>query len=289
LFLPGCVRIHSRILHPFLDEMDKTCAVPRAFADLPRAATARIAGANCMGIPGKSLLQPARWFIAAALTLGAGMIAWDGLRWWEVRRLEAEVRALQRQREELLSYAQRLSASRRVAQVDVVRQYTDSDQRILTDLLWRQIEADGTVGSAQAISIVGELAYFEAAVIKFDFEIPKPDALPQRTSLALFRRVFGDGQSPVSGVEVQREAPLSRPQPEASTALEQNLWEMFWQFIDDPDLAQTYGVRVAQIEAPAVPLNPDEVWEVTLDATGGLNLRKIGRREITARADENDI
>lgn len=233
------------------------------------------------------MVRSMRWLIGAGLTLGAVLFAVDGFRWLELRRLQSEVRALQQQKEELLAYAKRLSTSRRVAQVDVLGQTTDADGRRATDLLWRQLSPDGTIGKSQALTILGDLAYFEAAVIKFDFELLEPDAPRQRTSLALFRRVFGDQQSPVSAAELDRDAPLTQPAPEASAALEQNLWELFWQFIEDPQLAQTYGVRVAQIEAPAVPLKADEVWEVTLDATGGLNLRKIGKREITARACED--
>lgn len=251
-----------------------------------RVAAARCAGGIRMGIPGKSLWQPTRWVVGVALTVGAALFAVDGLRWWDVRRLEAQVRALQRQKEELLSYAQRLSASHRIAQIDVLRQTTDAVGRRITDLLWRQVESDATVGHAQAITIIGEWAYFEAAVIKFDFELPQPDAPQQRTSLALFRRVFGDGQTPLSGVEIDRHAPLTNREPAAAAALEQNLWEMFWQFIEDPELAQSYGVRVAQIEAPAVPLKEDEVWEVTLDAAGGLNLKRIGKR---SPAENNSV
>lgn len=234
-----------------------------------------------------SLTHWTKWMVGAGLTVGAAMFAASGLRWWEVRRLESQVRALERQKEELLSYARRLSASRRVAQVDVLRQTVDAEGRRITDLLWREMTADGTIGASQATSIIGELAYFEAAVIKFDFEVPAPDTPEQRTSLALFRRVFGDGQTPASGAELHREAPLASTAPATAEAREQRLWEMFWQFVDDPLLAKTYGVRVAQIEAPAVPLKTDEVWEITLDAAGGLNLRRIGKREITAGAERD--
>ena len=57
--------------------------------------------------------------------------------------------------------------------------------------------------------------------------------------------------------------------------VEQRLWDRFWDLVDDPQLAEQYGVRVAQCEAPAVPLRPGQVWQVTLDAPGGLNLKKL--------------
>jgi hypothetical protein len=51
---------------------------------------------------------------------------------------------------------------------------------------------------------------------------------------------------------------------------------LFWRMMEHPQLASQYGVRVAQCEAPAVILRKGQVWEITLDAAGGLNLRIIG-------------
>jgi len=53
------------------------------------------------------------------------------------------------------------------------------------------------------------------------------------------------------------------------------LWKKFWRMADDPKLAAQYGVRIAQCEAPSVGVRPGQTWEVTLDAAGGMNLRKI--------------
>jgi hypothetical protein len=45
--------------------------------------------------------------------------------------------------------------------------------------------------------------------------------------------------------------------------------------VEEPSLAAKYGIRVAQIEAPAVPIRQGQLWEVTLDAAGGLNLKLV--------------
>ncbi|GAF74957.1 unnamed protein product, partial [marine sediment metagenome] len=64
--------------------------------------------------------------------------------------------------------------------------------------------------------------------------------------------------------------------PDTSPAIHDELWQRFQDLMDDPALAAEYGVRVVQYEAPAVPLQPGQIWEVTLDAAGGLNLKKTG-------------
>ena len=49
----------------------------------------------------------------------------------------------------------------------------------------------------------------------------------------------------------------------------------FWELVESRVLAAEYGIRVAQCEAPAVRMKTGQVWEVTLDAPGGLNLKMV--------------
>ena len=50
------------------------------------------------------------------------------------------------------------------------------------------------------------------------------------------------------------------------------IWHRFWEIVGDPQLAREYGIRIAQSEAPSVVLQAGQIWEVSLDAVGGLNL-----------------
>jgi len=196
---------------------------------------------------------------------------------FEVRRLSAQVDALEREKQQLRAFVERLSAARRVAQIDVVRQRPDDAGRPITSLLWQEVGPHGTFGKPLALEVVGRVVYFEAAVIKFEHERVGTGAEHGGASLAMFRRVFGDAQTPESAGSI---AGLSRPAfaDQPPDAFEIDLWKKFERFIDDPEFAKEYGIRIAQYEAPAVPLKAGEVWEISLDAAGGLNLRKIGRR-----------
>jgi hypothetical protein len=193
----------------------------------------------------------------------------------EVRRLRGEVDELQQEKERLVEYAQRLSASRRVAQIDVVRQRVDERGRTVSTLLWQEIGAAGTVGKPLALEAVGDLVYFEALVIKFDSHYVAEGDRERGVSLALFRRVFGECQAPESVPELDRAARPPLADTEQHSPLHEELWQRFWDMVDDPQLATDYGVRVAQCEAPAVRLRAGQVWELELDAAGGLNLRQI--------------
>ena len=139
------------------------------------------------------------------------------------------------------------------------------------------------LGKPVAVEAYGTLVYFEAAVVKFARQhVEEGD--PQRgTSLAMFRRIFGDCQAPESVPDIDRAARPPTEEDKESAALHAELWERFWEMIDDPELAERYGVRVVQCEAPAVPLKSGQIWEVAIDAAGGLNLRKIGARASESR------
>lgn len=188
-------------------------------------------------------------------------------------QLAARVDQLESDKTRLEEYVQRLTATRRVAQVNVLDQYRDEMDRTVTRLLWQEIAADGLLAPPIEIEAIGRLVYFEALVIKFEHSFVE-HADPQRgLSLALFRRVFGDQQAPESAKL------LSPPLPpdaggSALGAADAQQWQRFWDMMDDPKQASHYGVRVAQCEAPAVPLSSGQIWEVTLDADGGLNLKR---------------
>jgi len=207
----------------------------------------------------------------------------------EARRLRAEVDQLEQERQRLLDYARRLGTSRRVAQVDVVKQRVNDRGETVSTLLWQEIGREGTLGKPLAVEAVGELVYFESLVIKFQAHFVG-EGDPQRgSSLAMFRRIFGECQAPDSVPELDRRArpPLGRA--ERDDPLHAELWQRFWEMVDDPQLAEEYGVRVVQCEAPAVPLQAGQVWELTLDAAGGLNLGRIADGAGEARSAVPEI
>jgi len=217
------------------------------------------------------------FFAGAILIIAAAVFTAVRLGSYEVRRLAQQVRQLEQERERLMAYAQRLSAARRVAQVEVLRQGKNAAGQTVSTLLWQEIGPDGALGRPVAVEVLGSLAYFEAMVMKFEHQFVQ-EGDPQRgVSLALFRRIFGDQQTPESAPEIDRTA---RPPALAhqQSEFENELWKKFWEMVDDPKFAARYGVRVAQCEAPAVPVRAGDVWEVSLDAAGGLNLRKIAVR-----------
>ncbi|MCG3136237.1 MAG: hypothetical protein HJJLKODD_00063 [Phycisphaerae bacterium] len=212
---------------------------------------------------------PTKLLLAAVLVVGV----WRLPDWYEARRLRLEVEQLEAEKRSLVERIKRLQASRRVAQVRVLQQYPDAAGRQVNLLEWIEIGPQGVVGSPVHLLALGRQVYFEGLVLKFAYPMVE-QADPQRgASLVLFRRVFGDQQAAESVPDIEREP--NHTLPAASQPIETELWARFWEFVDDPQLAKEYGVRIAQAEAPAVRLQTGQLWEITLDAAGGLNMRKI--------------
>lgn len=196
----------------------------------------------------------------------------------ELGRLRARINQLETEKEQLREFVKRLGASRKVAQADILAQRQDEQGRIVTAIRWQEIGHDGVLGPPLTADVLGSLVYFEALVIKFDQELVGAGDAQRGSSLAMFRRVFGDRQPPDSGYPL---TPGTWTPGEAhfeAVEFESVVWKRFWELVEDPALARQYGVRIAQIEAPAVPVKAGQVWEVRLDAAGGLNIRQIARR-----------
>lgn len=215
-----------------------------------------------------------RLTISAAVVTVVG--AWSLIQFGshEVARLTQRTSELEREKQELHENIQRLGASRRVAQVSILVQQPGDKGQTVTRLRWQELGADGPLPPPKAAEIVGKQLYVEGLVVKFEADsVAKGDA-EKGQSIVLFRRVFGDQQNPQFGYQLGAGDDPSRngsaDGPHAAT------WKRFWQLVDDPALAKRYGIRVAQCEAPSVPVRAGQTWEITLDAAGGLNFKKLG-------------
>lgn len=207
----------------------------------------------------------------------------------EVERLNARVEELQRERSELADYAARLAASRRVAQVEILRQDPQTDGRIRTTVLWQEIGPDGVLGRPIAVEAYGSQIYFEAQVLKFQHDLVGGADPDRGQSLALFRRIFGDQQPPETGQAIERDTRPAADDPRKRNTRHDQLWARFLELAEDPRQAEELGLRVVQFEAPAIQTRVGQIWEVTIDASGGVNLRLLSpSRSVSAAARPRD-
>jgi hypothetical protein len=70
--------------------------------------------------------------------------------------------------------------------------------------------------------------------------------------------------------------------------LQQRLWTHFWEIATNPKLARDMGVRVAQGEAVYKPVRKGQVYELVLDAVGGMSMIPIEDEKKAVRAANAD-
>jgi hypothetical protein len=236
---------------------------------------------------GSATLRFVQWILGLAVVTVCGVGTVWLLSPGEAERLRREKELLDRELTGLQQAIERLTGEDRLAEVHVVDQVLRGQlvdgQRApstVTTIDLVEIDRGGHPLPPRRFVIPDEVIYFDYWVIQFEHaHVAAGDALRGR-SLALFRRVFGEHQNPADGYGIDPVGGVPqvyRIDPESSR-YERQLWSRFWQYVTDPALAADDGVRVAQGEAVYVPVRKGQIWTLTLQNAGGLNvkLRRTG-------------
>src|SRR5207244_3188235 len=106
-----------------------------------------------------------------------------------------KIAKLEEEKRELDSMIQRLSAERRVAEMIVTDQKTVNGS-LQTELLFVEYAKDGSSLPPKTFKIQGDMVHVDALVIKFDRDFVKHEDPLKGHSIALFKSIYGDHQSP---------------------------------------------------------------------------------------------
>lgn len=215
----------------------------------------------------EAIMRIVMLFVSLAVLGGGGYLAWD--KFHERQRLLKEIEARER-------VIDRLTRTTRVAQAMLTRRF-EEDGRSMSEVLLVEEDQDGEPKNRTRVVVEGDVVYFDALVLKFDSALVQGgDALKGR-SVLLFRRIFGEHQKPSDGVAIDETAVDGIPQvyrgDDPPSSVEVALWRDFWKYANDPKAAAAAGVRVAQGEAPYVKMEQGKLYELTLDHSGGLNIK----------------
>jgi len=202
------------------------------------------------------------------------------------RSLEAQLEQEQQRSAELKQIVSRLTSERRVADVIVTSQ-DEKAEPPTTSIVFVEYAPDGSALPAKRFTIAGKTAHIDAMVIKFDGRfVAENDAL-RGHSIALFTRLFGEGQAPAQGFPIDSPGEIPsvyRSADKAVSDFERELWANFWRLADDADYRNTMGVRVAQGEGVWRPFEPGRLYTITLESNGGLNVHSEPLRGIYQEA-----
>jgi hypothetical protein len=200
--------------------------------------------------------------------------------------VDAEKQALLDKNQQLQQIVGRLTTERRVARLLVTDQKV-VDGQTRTTLLFVEYTRDDTPLPPREFTIIGAEAHLDALVVKFDHYLVENNDALRNHSLALFTRIYGDHQAPVQGSPVDMPGKIPEIYQGAPVAVQQfetDLWQDFWKLAEDPVLAKSKGVRVANGDGKWWPCKPGEIYTVSVESDGGLNLATEPLQGIYAEA-----
>lgn len=197
--------------------------------------------------------------------------------------LGEDLRASEARVADLEAALELLKVDHRLAQIEVLDQETvpsttpGEPERVRTRLRFTELDLEGRPldpAGGREIVVDGTRVYVETLVIKFDDHFVEQDDALRGTSICLFRRLFGEDQRPTEGVPLDPQGvqPLVYRDDEPNP-LHQLLWQRFWDYANDPELARSQGVRAIHGEAPFIEMRPGKRYRVELRASGGLTIQ----------------
>jgi hypothetical protein len=194
----------------------------------------------------------------------------------ENRRLEENLVQTQRELETQELANQLLKVDHRVAKLEILGQGQTPEGVVRTTVGFTELDAEGQpIGEPREVVVEGAKVYVESLVIRFeDGYVEGGDAL-RGTSLCLFQRLFGEEQKPKDGAPLDAEGQLPHVYGGDTTPspLHRDLWQRFWDYANDPELARTLGVRALQGEAPFIEVRPGRTYRLELRSSGGLTIQ----------------
>ena len=201
----------------------------------------------------------------------------------EIDGLKDDLAASRRKVDQLQTSLHLLKVDHRVAELKVLEQGVDADTGQMNSLIeFSEVNDEGhAIDQPRQFRLQGNKAYVEYWVVKFEDKYVQEADLNRSTSICLFRRIFGEFQTPADGYVL--DAVGSRPTAYARggrmSEFERQIWSDFWELANDPEQARKKGIRAAHGEAPSTELREGRTYRVELRASGGLTIspvKKIG-------------
>ena len=197
----------------------------------------------------------------------------------QVNDLEIDVAEKQERINRLETALQLLKVDQRLARLEIIRQDKNEETgEINTTVRFVELSPNGdTISDPREFKLHGDVIYVYNWIVKFDDTFIEEADLERGTSQCLFRRIFGENQSPIDGYSLDEVG--MRPQAYARGGVmsdfEKEIWKDFWEFANDPRRAAEMGIRAANGEAVSVKVREGMKYSLELRASGGMSISPI--------------
>ena len=204
----------------------------------------------------------------------------------QVHDLEVDVAEKQTRINRLETSLQLLKVNQRLARLEVIRQTKDEASGAMkTTVRFVELSPNGdSISDPREFELHGDVIYVDNWIVKFDDKFIESADIERGTSLCLFRRIFGENQSPIDGFSLDEVG--MRPQAYARgggmSEFEKAIWKDFWEFANDPRRAADMGIRAANGEAVSVKVREGMKYSLELRSSGGMSISPIVEEQVQA-------
>ncbi len=224
----------------------------------------------------------------ASIAVVLGGVVIGGLAWWTLdreSRLRAEIADLEtRMAAEVAARdaaIERLGRDRRLARIEVLDRIEGTEgEDPRTALRFIELDDEGRELARRDLEIPGEIVHIDGWTARFPAgKVASGDDPLRERTLVLLRRVYSDSMAPRDGIPL--DTPGAIPDGYAGSEavrFQQAIWKRFWTLATDPDAARAAGLRVAQGESVYKPMRPGDVFELRVEAVGGMTLVPLDRQ-----------
>ncbi len=233
----------------------------------------------------------------ASIAVVLGGVVIGGLAWWTLdreSRLRAEIADLEtRMAAEVAARdaaIERLGRDRRLARIEVLDRIEGTEgEDPRTALRFIELDDEGRELARRDLEVPGEIVHIDGWTARFPAgKVASGDDPLRERTLVLLRRVYSDSMAPRDGIPL--DTPGAIPDGYAGSEavrFEQAIWKRFWTLATDPDAARSAGLRVAQGESVYKPMHPGDVFELRVEAVGGMTLVPLDRQvAVTPSAED---
>lgn len=169
---------------------------------------------------------------------------------------------------------ERLTAQSRIAEVLVSDvSYDPLLNKHKTTIKFLEYDTQGHPLKPQYFTFFGNIIQFQSFVVRFDdFYIKNGDSLRGKSAY-LFRKVFFLDGANTQEYEITRVNEIPEGYKiEGINSYEVKFWTRFWEYALDPRLAQSNGIKNAQIEAPGTKFIPGMIYTIKIEHAGGMRI-----------------
>lgn len=169
----------------------------------------------------------------------------------------------------------RLEADSRIAEVLVTNvSFDEKTGKESTTIKFLEYDTTGNPTEPRYFTFPGNIIQFQSLVIRFDDSyVIRNDSLRGK-SIYLFWKVFMLDGAHTKEFEITKvdQVPQGYKCESAHNPFEEKLWQRFWEYALNSDVAKKGGIKNAQIEAPGTLFVPGTLYTIKIEHDGGMRI-----------------